>query len=117
MSKINRQGAIYANNRLAGYLTELTANGKVQYTYQYVSEYLVGGVPIGHQFPLQANTFTFDTFPPFFENLLSEGWIKMYQTTNTRLDKRDEFGLLLHNGRVLIGALSVVNMEKDFVDL
>ena len=41
----------------------------------------------------------------------------MYQTTNTRLDKRDEFGLLLHNGRVLIGALSVVNMEKEFVRL
>lgn len=117
MSEINRQGAIYANNQLAGYLTELTANGKVRYTYQYVLEYLVSGVPIGHQFPLQPDAFTFDTFPPFFENLLSEGWIKMYQTTNTRLDKRDEFGLLLHNGRVLIGALSVVNMEKEFVRL
>ena len=41
----------------------------------------------------------------------------MYQTANTRLDKRDEFGLLLRNGKVLIGALSVVNVEKDFVRL
>ena len=117
MNDINRQGAIFANNILAGYLTELLVGDKVFYTFQYVGAYLYSGVPIGHRFPLQSGPFEFDTFPAFFENLLSEGWIKMYQTANTRLDKRDEFGLLLRNGKVLIGALSVVNVEKDFVRL
>jgi serine/threonine-protein kinase HipA len=46
--------------------------------------------------------------------MLSEGWVKMHQTAKTKLDKRDEFGLLLYNGRVLIGALSIVNLEKEF---
>ncbi|WP_032096138.1 MULTISPECIES: HipA N-terminal domain-containing protein [unclassified Alteromonas] len=117
MSKINRQGAIYANEALAGYLTEFHNEGKVSYRFQYRPNYLESGAPIGFCFPLQKEAFVFDSFPTFFENLLSEGWIKMYQTSKTQLDKKDEFGLLLHNGKVLIGAISVTNMEKDFIVL
>jgi len=111
---ITRQGAIYANDILAGYLTEFIPAERPIYTYQYHPDYLQTGVPIGHRFPLQSIPFTFDIFPTFFENMLSEGWVKMHQTAKTKLDKRDEFGLLLYNGRVLIGALSIVNLEKEF---
>lgn len=117
MYEISRQGAIFANDILTGYLTELVLADKLSYTYQYHPDYLLTGVPIGHSFPLQSAPFSFDAFPTFFENLLSEGWIKMYQTAKGKLDRRDEFGLLLHNGKVLIGALSVVNLEKEFVKL
>lgn len=117
MSKIYRQGAIYANEVLAGYLTEFHNQNNVSYRFQYRPEYLDNGAPIGFCFPLQKEAFEFETFPTFFENLLSEGWIKMYQTAKTRLDKKDEFGLLLLNGKILIGAVSVLNMEKDFIVL
>lgn len=117
MPNITRQGAIYANDILAGYLTEFISGEKLVYSYQYQPDYLHKGVPIGHIFPLQSSSFEFDVFPPFFENMLSEGWVKMYQTAKSTLDKRDEFGLLLHNGKVLIGALSVVNLKKDFTRL
>ena len=114
MHEITRQGAIYANDILAGYLTEFVSGERPIYTYQYHPDYIQIGVPIGHRFPLQSAPFRFDAFPTFFENMLSEGWIKMHQIAKTKLDKRDEFGLLLYNGRVLIGALSVVNLEKEF---
>ena len=117
MDEINRQGAVFTNDILAGYLTEFTSHNRPLYTYQYHPEYLRTGAPIGYRFPLRPEPFVFDSFPTFFENLLSEGWIKMYQTTNTQLDKRDEFGLLLHNGKVLIGAISVMNLKKEFVIL
>jgi serine/threonine-protein kinase HipA len=118
MNEITRQGAVYANEKLAGLLTEYLSEERLYYSFQYHPDYLeTKKPPIGHSLPLQAQPFEFDVFPPFFENLLSEGWIKMYQTAKTRLDKRDEFGLLLHNGRVLIGALSIINMEKEFVTL
>lgn len=113
MTKVNRVGAIYANGKLAGHLTELREGMIEQYEFVYAESYLTDGVPIGHHFPLRAQPFTFDTFPPFFQNLVSEGWVKTFQASRSRLDKNDEFGLLLANGEELIGALSVLPLVVE----
>ena len=116
-TRIKRQGAVYANDILAGYLTEWSGSREVFYSFQYTPEYMMSGAPIGYRFPLQQEAFVDEQFPTFFENLICEGWCKAHQVERSGLDSRDQFGLLLENGRYLIGAISVKRVETDFVKL
>jgi serine/threonine-protein kinase HipA len=111
MIKVNREGYIYCNGSLAGLLQEFTDLKTESYRFIYNTDYLMNGVPIGHCFPLTDQPFEFDTFPTFFANLISEGWLRTHQAKKARLDKTDSFGLLLANGKELIGAMSVVPSE------
>lgn len=115
MNKIRRErvGLVWANGRLAGTLSEVSDGLRFEYRFQYDPNYLQNGSPIGHHFPLQEQPFISDVLPPFFENLTSEGWIRRYQSAKARTDKQDSFGLLLANGRDLIGAVSVTPQPKD----
>lgn len=56
---------------------------------------------------MTTESFRFDILPPFFTNLLSEGWLRNHQAKKARVDKNDEFGLLCANGQELIGGVSV----------
>ncbi|MBD1389291.1 HipA domain-containing protein [Neiella sp. HB171785] len=109
--KINRTASVFVNSIKAGDLIEYidpTLSGRELYRFTYLESYLSQGVPIGHHFPLRREAFDFDILPPFFTNLLSEGWLRAHQANLARLDKKDEFGLLCANGKELIGAVSVV---------
>lgn len=108
-----RRGAVWANGRLAGTLSEVTDGLRSEYQFQYDSEYLKNGCPIGHHYPLQVLPFISDVLPPFFENLTSEGWMRGYQSAKARTDKKDSFGLLLRNGRDMIGAISITPLAED----
>ena len=111
MSKSTREGFIYCNGSLAGVLQEFNDLKTVSYLFKYDTAYLKDGAPIGHRFPLRVQPFMFDTFPTFFSNLISEGWLRSHQAKKARLDKSDSFGLLLANGKELIGAISVLTSE------
>ena len=114
MIKPNREGHIYCNGSLAGLLQEFTDLKAERYRFTYDATYLINGAPIGYSFPLTGTPFEFDTFPTFFSNLISEGWLRTHQAKKARLDRTDSFGLLLANGIELIGAISVVPNEiKD----
>ncbi|XOV79034.1 MAG: HipA N-terminal domain-containing protein [Aestuariibacter sp.] len=107
-----REGVVLANGRVAGHIREFRHDNRDTYAFQYTPEYLASGSPVGHAYPLQETAFESDALPPFFENLISEGWIRTHQSKQARLDKQDSFGLLLANGDDLIGALSVVTVER-----
>ncbi len=111
MIKPTREGHVYCNGSFAGLLQEFTDLKAENYRFIYDANYLINGVPIGYRFPLTVNPFEFDTFPTFFANLISEGWLRTHQAKKARLDKTDSFGLLLANGKELIGAISVVPNE------
>tara|TARA_R110002167_G_scaffold20405_19_gene74722 strand:- start:1362 stop:1718 length:357 start_codon:yes stop_codon:yes gene_type:complete len=115
MSEISRQGRVYANGKLAGLLTEYKeTTGAQMYSFEYDRDYIIqGGTPIGYHFPLKAEPYLYDVLHPFFTNLASEGWVRVFQASKARLDKRDDFGLLLANGGDLIGAISVQPENKD----
>lgn len=115
MDKIKRErvGLVWANGRLAGTLSEVSDGLRFEYQFQYDRDYLKDGSPIGHHFPLQEAPYVSDVLPPFFENLTSEGWIRSYQSAKARTDKQDSFGLLLANGRDLIGAVSITPQTKE----
>lgn len=111
MLKPNREGYIYCNGSFAGVLQEFSDLKTQTFVFTYDNNYLQHGAPIGHRFPLTGKPFEFDGFPTFFANLISEGWLRTHQAKKARLDKSDSFGLLLANGKELIGAISVLTTE------
>ena len=50
--------------------------------------------------------------PAFFENLVSEGWLRKLQSQEQKIDENDRFGLLLMNGRDLVGAVTIVPVDE-----
>ncbi|GAW95550.1 MULTISPECIES: HipA N-terminal domain-containing protein [Colwellia] len=113
MSKPSREGYIYCNGSFAGVLQEFNDLKTVSYLFKYDAAYLKNGAPIGHHLPLSEQPFAFDAFPTFFANLISEGWLRTHQAKKARLDITDSFGLLLANGKELIGAISVLTSRTE----
>ena len=106
-TRAGRQAQVFYNQRLAGVLTE-NADG-FQFTYD--PDYLAGGAPISFTLPLQEAAFNFERLPAFFENLASEGWLRKLQSQEQKIDENDRFGLLLMNGRDLVGAVTLVPLQ------
>jgi len=101
MSK--RVAQVFYNGRLAGTLSET----ELGFRFQYDHNYLAGGTPISFNLPLQEDAFDSSQLHGFFENLVSEGWLRKLQTQEQRIDESDWFGLLLANGRDLVGAVTI----------
>ena len=102
-----RRAAIYANNVLAGILTE-TDEGK--YTFRYDDAYRLdeSQTAISPSFPKRRGEFFSDALFPFFFNMLSEGANKAYQCRTLKIDENDWFGLLLATAHTdNIGAITV----------
>lgn len=117
--RVNRIASVFVNGVKAGTLAEYrepqNLAARESYIFTYSEDYLPYGTPVGHHFPLTNKPYEFDALPPFFTNLLSEGWLRTHQAQNARLDKSDEFGLLCANGEELIGAVSVLAGEVDLL--
>ncbi|MBT2785386.1 MULTISPECIES: HipA N-terminal domain-containing protein [unclassified Halomonas] len=103
-----RKARVYYKGRYAGLLQE-DEEGLFQFSYDAL--YRIDGYPIAFSIPLSAEPYVTQGLPPFFENLVSEGWLRRVQSTTQRIDENDSFGLLLLNGRDLIGAVSVLSLE------
>lgn len=99
-----RVANVLYNQQLAGTLAEIDGG----YEFTYGDAYLSGGIPIAFTFPLQEAPFRSAQLPAFFENLVSEGWLRKLQAKEQHIDEDDRFGLLLRNGRDLVGAVTVV---------
>lgn len=100
---MGRLGWVYFQNRLAGTLQETDED----YIFSYDSSYLKTGVAIAYTLPISEFPYHSSTLHPFFENLLSEGWLLMIQTQFEHLDPMDKFGLLITHGSDLCGAVRV----------
>jgi serine/threonine-protein kinase HipA len=107
-TKTERIALVFYNQRLAGRLTE--TNDGFEFTYD--DDYLAGGTPIAFTFPLQEEPFKHTRLPGFFENLVSEGWLRKLQSQEQKIDENDRFGLLLMNGRDLVGAVTITPIDE-----
>lgn len=107
-TKAGRIAQVFYNQRLAGRLTE-TGDG---FEFTYDSDYLSAGTPIAFTLPLQAAPLRYTRLPGFFENLVSEGWLRKLQSQEQKIDENDRFGLLLMNGRDLVGAVTIFPVDK-----
>jgi serine/threonine-protein kinase HipA len=105
----NRIGYVYSNQRFAGKLVEFNTLAGYEYQFTYAASYIASGLPqIGYQLPVTHEPYQRHQLPPFFANLMSEGWVKRHQARIARLDQEDKFGLLLGHGVELIGPISVL---------
>ena len=93
---------VYVNEHFAGLLTESNNKG---YSFEYLPGYL--GAPVSYTMPVAQNRFSFETFPPFFEGLLPEGYNLDAMLRKQKIDKNDYFAQLLAVGEDMVGDVTV----------
>ena len=108
-----RKGIVLANGQVAGTISEYVDLQTEKFVFEYAPSYLENGSPIGYHYPLNNEPYISDHLPTFFSNLVSEGWLLRQQSKNMNISKDDFFGLLLANGRDLIGAISVIPENNE----
>lgn len=96
-------------DKLAGFLTE--SPDKTIYTFEYLNDY--EGLPISLTMPIEKKSFSYNTFPPFFDGVLPEGIMLDGLLRQLKIDKRDYFSQLLAVGEDLVGAVTVKPMEHE----
>ena len=97
---------ILFDEKQAGELTR----GDDGYAFRYFENYLRSpdACPISPSLPISTKTYIAKKLFPFFESLVSEGWLLEIQSRTQKIDENDYFTLLIENGQDLIGAVSVV---------
>ena len=105
-------GHIYYKDHFAGTLRQEPGD-RTSFTYH--DSYLSSGQPsIAHTLPLQAAPFLSESgLPPFFDNLVAEGWLEEAQTRLLAKRRASRFELLLAFGQDCAGAVSVIDPEPQ----
>jgi HipA-like protein len=99
--------------RLAGKAVGLLEEGDGQTTFTYLPEWLSSpnAVPASLTLPLRREPYVFQGLPPFFENLLPEGWLLEVTAQKLKIPKDDPFGLLLATCGDCVGAIEVEPLD------
>lgn len=98
-------GHVYINDKYAGALFRKDG----LYYFEYDTDYIFDPDAISLSLSLPKNQkHQFHKLFPFFEGLLTEGWLKDIQEKTQHIDERDSFTRLLKNGKELIGAVRVL---------
>ena len=102
---------VYMNSDKAGVLVRVKGKG---YLFAYHEAYLKNekAKPLSLSLPIRTEPYKSDKLFPFFEGLLSEGWLRKIQAETQKIDERDSFRLLIENGKDLIGAVSIERVEN-----
>lgn len=102
----HKKALVYYNGKKAGELLQ-TPDG---YIFEYDAAYAAtpGSRPISLAMPIKTGKFKSPTLFPFFEGLLPEGWFLDITSKALKIDKNNKFELLLHVGRDMIGAISIL---------
>jgi serine/threonine-protein kinase HipA len=103
------------NNEPCGYLAQFfDISGKRIYMYTYTKPYLSqkNAKSISLSLPLREDPYYSKHLFGFFDNLLSEGWLKREQAKLLDISEFDHFSLLAKNGADMAGAVTVSFDEK-----
>ena len=102
-----RKAEVYRNGILAGTLLEENRNS---YIFRYDNAYFNDDKQpaISLTIPKSKQQYHAKYLFPFFFNMLSEGMNRQLQSIQLKIDKKDNFGLLLATARVdTIGAITI----------
>ncbi|RYY02300.1 MAG: hypothetical protein EOO53_11900 [Gammaproteobacteria bacterium] len=105
------------NKELCGYLARCSDGaGKRLYLFKYADNYIhkKSSRAISVSLPIQDEVFYSEHLFGFFDNLLSEGWLRKEQARVLDINESDGFSLLLNNGTDLPGAVTVVRDDTLF---
>jgi len=105
-------GNVYYNNHFAGVLRQEPGE-RVSFTYD--ESYLDAGLPaIAHTLPPRGEPYISESgLPPFFNNLVAEGWLEEAQTRLLGKRRATRFELLLAFGQDCAGAVSIIDPEPQ----
>ena len=76
-----------------------------KYRFSYSHDYQ--GPPVSLSMPIAQSVYDFDSFPPFLEGLLPEGFQLNALLKQHKIDRRDYFTQLILVGHDLVGAVTV----------
>jgi serine/threonine-protein kinase HipA len=106
---VDRVGKVFFNKQLAGILKQSDTG----FIFTYDRSYFASGTPLSFNLPLQKEPFKSNRLFPFFSNLATEGWLKRIQTRTQKIDETDTFGLILENGKDMVGAVIIIKESND----
>lgn len=92
---------VYLYGKRAGILSE-TSQG---YVFRYDADYR--GIPLSLSMPVSGRVFHSVNLHPFFKGLAPEGWLKKRYVELQGIEDKDIFGMLMHNGNDLLGAVTL----------
>ena len=103
-----RKAKVFVNNAEAGVLTELDFAKK--YRFEYLEDYT--GYSASLTMPVRQKAYEFDSFPPFFDGLLPEGYQLEGLLKFVKVDRNDFFSQLMAVGDDLVGNVTVKEMNS-----
>jgi len=98
-----RKVKVKVNNIEAGILTEV--NFRKKYRFEYLSGY--SGAPVSLTMIDKNKIYEFDTFPPFFDGLLPEGFQLEGLLKYGKIDRSDQFSQLIAIGADMVGNVTI----------
>ena len=98
-----RSAKILVSGLDVGILTELDFGKK--FRFEYINSY--SGTPISLTMPLSQLVYEFESFPPFFDGLLPEGYQLDGLLKFGKIDRNDLFSQLVAVGDDLVGNVTV----------
>ena len=98
-----RKAKVFVNNSEAGTLTEV--NFRKEYWYEYLPGY--SGSPVSLTMSDKTKIYEFDTFPPFFDGLLPEGFQLDGLLKFGKIDRNDQFSQLTAVGADMVGNVTI----------
>lgn len=97
-----RKAIVYVNNNRAGVLMEVSPN---EYYFEYDDNYK--GDSVSLTMPTSQRKYSYNSFPPFFDGLLPEGFMLEGLLKNTSINHSDYFSQLIAVGGNLVGTVTV----------
>lgn len=109
MPEALRKAKVLYKDLLAGYLYEVEGG----FEFVYDKDYLGSGPPISISLPLRAAPYFSKTLFSFFKGLAPEGWYLHIVSSTAKVDKNDDFGILLTTSSAdTIGAVTIHRIEE-----
>lgn len=104
---MDRKVKVLLYGKFCGVLSQ-NAHG---FTFEYDPAYKGRSLSLG--MPLEKNRFESKALHPFFLSLAPEGWLKKRYSELQKIDENDPLGMLLSNGKDLLGAVQLMRLEED----
>lgn len=102
-----KKAKVYVSGEEAGILTEFEIGKK--YEFSYHTSY--SGHAVSLTMPISEKVFSFETFPPFFDGLLPEGWQLENLLKQKKLDRNDNFSILVMVGEDMVGNVTMEEIQ------
>ncbi|BBO91703.1 HipA N-terminal domain-containing protein [Desulfosarcina ovata] len=102
-----RKADVFMHDVRAGVLEELSPRTTFRFTYDPA----YNGPPVSLTAAVRPEPYTYETFPPFLEGLLPEGYNLEALLRAMKIDRQDLLSQLLAVGGDMVGAVTVREIE------